>query len=374
MLESVLSFYITQNWVLPLPDDHITLTSSGTTVGYQWDIGNTFMVELRQSSELRDPLDDSLYTIALNNTRTHYQILSFMESIKSSNINLISSFWIDTTYASERFPRVSWSNIGIVLWDNTVPVQHLWLNNNNLDISLTEEVYTYILSPDSILIWDWIILQSWHPQASCKRILQSQWINKNGIYPIVIQGNTLNVYCDMETDWGGWTLVARGIAWQASHDTVNTVWLLASPLQNTVAKLSHVNIHLIGWEGLPYVSRFKYDNFTDYRYHQWNNGYAPHFNNTIPSAENPYLQTRQVENWMYTWNWVNDSVPQLSWCMSWRWPFLENNGTLIPCGTAWNWWGITCYSWLAIRAACWNPWFEWKTEDDSHRSWSLWIR
>lgn len=45
------------------------------------------------------------------------------------------------------------------------------------------------------------------PADSCKDILDNGNSNGSGVYSITVNGNEFNVYCDMESSGGGWTMV-----------------------------------------------------------------------------------------------------------------------------------------------------------------------
>lgn len=66
-----------------------------------------------------------------------------------------------------------------------------------------------------------------------------------GIYRISAGGSTLNVYCDMATDGGGWTLAARALSGSNAHANVSAVGSLTSPAQGSVAKLSDAAINAL---------------------------------------------------------------------------------------------------------------------------------
>lgn len=54
------------------------------------------------------------------------------------------------------------------------------------------------------------------PFASCSDLKAKKPAATSGVHQITVRGNAFNVYCDMKTAGGGWTMVAA----QYEHDPV----------------------------------------------------------------------------------------------------------------------------------------------------------
>jgi len=64
-LTDSLNLYQTKN-TLPLPDDYVTVTASGTTIGYQGYVGANILELINYTSGGKDPKDDSYFTYYLS--------------------------------------------------------------------------------------------------------------------------------------------------------------------------------------------------------------------------------------------------------------------------------------------------------------------
>lgn len=84
---------------------------------------------------------------------------------------------------------------------------------------------------------------------SCAEIHRAMPARPSGTYLIDLDGlgtrPPMMVYCDMSTDEGGWTLVARVRGNSTAHGSTGAVGSLTSPTQSDPAKLSDDDINLL---------------------------------------------------------------------------------------------------------------------------------
>jgi len=106
------------------------------------------------------------------------------------------------------------------------PAHLIAANSSWLDLVTTTTNYTAHISDERSDKIDGLRtdLRASSPKASCKRIKQSGWASGNWVYTILPVWNDFDVYCDMETAWGGWTAATMlaDITTQNIFDTGNT--------------------------------------------------------------------------------------------------------------------------------------------------------
>ncbi len=113
--------------------------------------------------------------------------------------------------------------------------------------------YTYANSKDKALYicngkgWFALAIQGVgtadNPGLSCKDVLEKVPGSKDGVYWIAPPGQpAVQTYCDMTSNGGGWSLVARMVGGSWCHIDANAVAGLTSPSQAGCAKLSDAAI------------------------------------------------------------------------------------------------------------------------------------
>ena len=215
MIEKWLSVKISKAEEIPIPDNKIDITASGVLLTYQWYAWTGTLWNIWVNWAWKDPLDGSYYTYVTNTDRNKYQLLGFFEN--QWNISLLN-----TTYANyiDRFPKVSWDDLGILLDPiNNNPIQ---LENNNIEVVHTNNEYKILMSNTDFSTWTGEILSSQldfriNERWSCKSLLKNGYLQWNGIYQISIPGEwEIDVYCSNSTyEWDWWTLLSS-VPWESS--------------------------------------------------------------------------------------------------------------------------------------------------------------
>jgi len=216
---------------LPLPDDYVEVTASGASnvIAYQGYLWVDVLETLDYVNGWQDPKDDIYFTYYLTKDRKSLQLLALMEEEQSvtyngnsrlniANVTDLITPKVNAATYEDRFPKV----YGRKLWvltqvDTNTPIQELVSVQTATRFDVVDETWVYVAHvSDDIndkIEWTGTALRAIIPNGSCNRIKQTWGASGNGRYTINPGWAwDILVYCDMETAWGGWTLIARSFA------------------------------------------------------------------------------------------------------------------------------------------------------------------
>ncbi len=268
-IEKWLELTLIKNGSFPVPDDKIDISASGVIVSYQWYAWNNVLNTIWIHWDWVDPLDETYYTYVVNASLTKYQLLWYLESTENisyiKNNNFLTS--ANALDLNERFLKFSWKELWILLltW-SLLPAQTL---SSNIDIvTTTNEYISYLNNTESWKRqWTWSTLEvsMYHlinPKWSCNTILKNWKGNTDGIYTIDPEKNWVwfKVYCDMTTDWGGWTMLAHAVGeWTSVFDYGDIISWTPRNSDNCSTStecLSESWVQLKNWDSLMVYTRW----------------------------------------------------------------------------------------------------------------------
>lgn len=167
---------------LPLPVNGVTIDFDGNTLMYQGEISPEFFAQL-WLNVLVDPVKNTSYEYALSDDGEKYQIFTTLDDSLFGNLPKGS-----TTYAVGETEGL------------------LFYLDGEGDIIHRDQTGTEKIDIADATTRKKIWLE---PIRSCKEILYYKNLvttAKSWVYTIDIDGRETKVYCDMQTDGGGWTL------------------------------------------------------------------------------------------------------------------------------------------------------------------------
>lgn len=196
--------YTWRNNIWLYPNNGITLKKSTLAVAYQWELSQNIADQIQIDGNITDPLTGEYYNFFIDKNFNNLQFLWYLENPEYTN-NIFDNF--------EFFPYFQWSDNGAFFIDKfTEKSAHYdW---EDVDISSVWNDYFVVLNNSEIisssesLTQNIDIILDTGIHFSCNELLSNNknLKGKNGVYIVKQWQNYVEVYCDMTTDWGWWTV------------------------------------------------------------------------------------------------------------------------------------------------------------------------
>lgn len=178
-----LELYQVKNSKLPMPTGFVTITASWTPIWYQWIFWKTESDLIKMTSIPVDPIDNTWYIYSVNESKTKFQLLTYLENQTSYNPNITNQVYaID--YTARKF-KTFWDKLGIILNSDSSPIS--W----DVETQTGTTNYNLVFSDTNFYTLSWNLLS----------VIQAFRWDKS----LASLDNTLVWYWDMETLTNSWT-------------------------------------------------------------------------------------------------------------------------------------------------------------------------
>lgn len=167
---------------IPLPEEAVQVDFDETNLVYQGKAGRD-LFDFLGLNDLIDPATNIRYDFALSADKKRYQIVAYLDDVQRSNTHLEKAVFYSTGSESDLFVRDFAGSI---------------INRSRAGAAIINMASSEIRRKIGL-----------STLKSCKDIYAFKstiTTPKSGTYIIDIDGRDTKVFCDMQTDGGGWTL------------------------------------------------------------------------------------------------------------------------------------------------------------------------
>ena len=245
-MDKWLSIIQVKDWVLPDPEWSITtITSSWSTLMIQWELTQTMAERLlKMSWDITDPVDSNNPIYSVTEDNKYFQVALFLEAgnLASSNIThpnlpFTREGITQKVHAADgKTILTKWSELWIILTADETPVNQQSTHATTVELTTTTNYVAYLNENEKIEVSgtelaekiEIAIAKTSSRWSSCKEVLERWWGSVDWNYTIYPNWEALLVYCDMTTNWGGWTrLELETRQWWNAH------WFNSDPISTT---------------------------------------------------------------------------------------------------------------------------------------------
>ena len=182
LIQQSLKQAIARGAEIPLPENVVQVNFEETTLVYQGKAGAE-LFDFLWLNDLVDPVTNNRYDFALSKDKNQYEIVAYLDDVQRSNTHLEKAVFYSAGSESDLFVR-----------DFAGSIIHRDRAGADV-IDISSSVMRKKLGLETL--------------KSCKDIYAFKstiTTPKSGTYIIDIDGRDAKVFCDMQTDGGGWTL------------------------------------------------------------------------------------------------------------------------------------------------------------------------
>ncbi len=136
-----LEIYSAWNYVLPIPENSVTVWSWTTDYTIQWYAWEDILNLLEISIDAKDPSDQEFYTYVISENKKNFQLMAYLEN-DTNNVQVSSNLFFPNTFADywDRFPYLAWDSVWVFVDPiNWIPIHKL---STNIDLSSDNNQYT----------------------------------------------------------------------------------------------------------------------------------------------------------------------------------------------------------------------------------------
>lgn len=198
----------TKEVLLPLPQDRVDITSSGSIFQYQWTLSSDMLKAVWVHNGWFDPSTKLPYWYVVNEQRDRFQLIWFLENAQTLWYNLFQTSFADN---SDKYMKLVWEKMWVFLdnQNNNLITSQSWTGTVSLEWDLTG--YNIFIDETNKIQADKIsVLKNTDLKiySSCRELLatHSELQNKDDYYVLMINGQADAYYCDMTRDGWWWTL------------------------------------------------------------------------------------------------------------------------------------------------------------------------